>query len=122
MNDMRPIRLDMETSARINEKIASLARKGVTSAAIARYLCISQTMVRSRVSRMRASGKIPSVAECRGVTPQINWKKYGKRIGSCREFVDMLTPDQMARLIAEVPDGLSIMQYVAAIVRDALEE
>lgn len=127
-------------------QLVELACLGLSARSISERLGASNPMVRSRLYRLRISGLCPGVLMCRAEAP-IDPKPYIKEIrskwkvgagpfidprrprtnervalGNMGVFMSALGYDLAKRLCDEVPIGMTVAEYIAAFVKDALLE
>jgi hypothetical protein len=126
-------------------EIIRLACTGMPSEAIAAKLNVGSDGVRSRLTRLRSAGLCPPVhvARAGGVDPapwiakiDARGRFYNRppslprakntknrvRTGTMGDLIACLGPDLAFKLGKEVPDGASLAEYIAAIVKDAVLE
>lgn len=116
-----------KASAELNERIRILALDGLSIRAIATELGRSRSMVSSRISVMRKKGRVPSAVICKeGKTKRSRLVaysiKFGRRLGTMSAAMDCMSREQVQWLFRKTPEGMSVAQYVAAIVKDVYQE
>jgi hypothetical protein len=117
-----------EESEALNERIRALSLSGITSREVAEKLGMDHNKIKSRITRMRESGKLPPLAWCRGTevstydAVKVTNFAHGARLGSIRQLVNCLSKEHIKKLAKETPQGMTIAEYIAAIVKDELDE
>jgi DNA-binding MarR family transcriptional regulator len=115
-------RMTRVASRELNARIVTLAMQGKKSREIADVLGITVMTAQMRVSRLVQSGTIPrrSNRQDRIHKDDLLRLKYGKRLGTMHQLVSALTEDQLHQIGREVPEGMTVAEYIAAILCDAL--
>lgn len=133
------------TGLALAKEIVRLACTGMPSNAIACRLGVRHDGVRTRLNRLRSAGLCPPVhvarmggvdpapwlekLESRGrfynrpaTLPRVKGTKNRVRTGTMGDLIACLGSDLAFKLGKEVPDGASLAEYIAAIVKDAVLE
>jgi DNA-binding MarR family transcriptional regulator len=115
-------RMTRVASRELNARIVTLAMQGKKSREIADVLGITVMTAQMRVSRLVQSGTIPRRAnrQDRIHKDDLLRLKYGKRLGTMHQLVSALTEGELHQIGREAPEGMTVAQYIAAILCDAL--
>ena len=117
-----------EESDRINEWVVELANQGLTVRQIAAKTSLPHTVVRGRVQKMFAAGRIPPAAVRKGTiqkkqtTIRSEFRTAGVTYGRMADVVENLTPAEVRWLVSETPRGSTLADLLTAMVRDAYAE
>lgn len=115
-------------SEALNAQIRDLALDGLSMRAIGDELGHHPRMIAGRIGRMRKAGYLPSSAQCRErrITKRTKVAaasaKFDRRLGTMSTALDCMSPEQIKWLYTSTPKGMSVAQFVAAIVKDAYQE
>jgi transposase len=132
-------------SVAVNEMIVRYTCRGMTSRQIAERLNLSFYTVKSRIYRMRAAKICPSLRECRdmlvnedewvekirrgktSVIPSLSFpatknSKHYIPLGTMGQMVRILGRPMTLHIASTMPAGMTLAEYIAAIVKDAVLE
>ena len=114
-------------SAALNLRITEMASQGMGSREIGDELGYHARMIAARVTRLRKAKDIPPVIDCREGRDMRTiirnlCQKYGKNLGRMTQVMERLTEEQIIWMFRETPDGSTVAELVAALIRDAYDE
>lgn len=123
-------RLNPEESAELNKRIYKRALKGETAQQIGDALGISKTTAQRRIGVMVNAGKLPYVVDRRRRSRDHKLRSLARRakedrgvyLGKMHDLLLNLTDEQVQWLYEQSPKNSSVVDLIAAIVRDAYEE
>ena len=116
-----------EASRLLDNRIADLYDSGAKCADIARKLGVSRHTVERRISKMRKTGQVKPLDMFRaGPNPRARIARlsshFGRSLGHMSQAMAGLTDAQLAWLYTSTPEGMTVAQNVAAMIRDAYHE
>lgn len=115
-------------SEKINKLIISLANEGLTTQQIADKVGINRGAVGSRMSRMIGEGRLERQAVRNGSINNMNTrayilsKRYKKLMGSMSELMINLTIEEASLLFKTTPEGITVAEWCAVLMRDTIAE
>lgn len=134
--------MSKKDQTKVNMEIVRHACAGKTIMEIAKLTKMSRSAINHRLSALRASGLCPSTRICRHEKPDGEYyakqieKNAGKNIsfapmkrehsgeriemGTISIMIGTIGRDLCKELAKEIPDGLTIAEYAASIIKDYL--
>lgn len=108
--------------------LRALAMDGLTLRQIADLSCMSISMVNTRLSKMIAAGELPGAVE-RKALARVTQRglpmearriaiRAGMKLGNTGDIIASLTLEQMEWLAGEIPNGSTLAEFCAALLRD----
>ncbi len=112
--------------------IEELARQGLTIREIAEHVGMNRHTVGGHISKMVLDGTLPPASDRKfasrttkrgpGVIVNHMAQRYGLKVGNLGQILTALTTDQIEWLGRTVPEGLTLAQFCAAVLRDLHDE
>ena len=126
----------------LNEEIVRLSCHGLTHFVIAEKLGVNPSLIKSRLYRLRVSGFCPPVHRARrgdenpeywvakfrsspnslakngGSMPKTSGSNRKVLMGTISLMISSIGPELMKKISEEVPEGSTLSEVMAAIIRD----
>jgi hypothetical protein len=114
-------------SAELNMRITEMASQGMGSREIGDELGYHARMIAARVTRLRKAKDIPPAIDCRKGRDMRTilrnlCQNYGKNLGRLTQVMERLTEEQIIWVFRETPEGSTVAELIAALIRDAYDE
>jgi len=112
----------------LDDEIIALANRGLRLVEIAENLGLSRTGAARRMSRLMGEGKLRRAAQRRGSADNVAMRvdllreRYQIKTGHIGKALGQLDMEQSEWLFEQVPPGMTVAEYLMALVRDAYEE
>ena len=111
----------------VNRQIIALANAGLSIREVAERVGMNPPAVASRMTTLMRDGKLKAHSERTGSRDtkagryHILRRRYGRNTGSITTILAGITFEQAEWLYETTPDGMSVAEWVAALLRDLID-